>query len=565
MTFNLGDNETCVSETGYDLSGSVNPMGGTFSGPGVTGNIFNAIDAGVGTHTITYTFTDGNGCTSSDTHDMIVFDLPVVTYNQATTEICSDETTLTLGGGAPAGGFYSGPGVSGSVMDVTAAGVGTHTVTYTYTDANGCANSDTETITVHELPIVDLTLDVMEVCVNETITLSGESPSGGTFSGAGVVGNSFVASTAGVGTHTITYTYSDANGCSRTVSDFVIVSDLPSVQLTLIDNDACITDTQLTIGGGSPAGGTYSGVTVSGNQFNPSVAGIGVHEIIYTFVDSEGCENIATEDITVHALPVVDLVLVQAEACIVLPGFTLSGESPSGGTFSGIGVSGNYFDITVAGVGTHPVTYTYIDPLTGCEGIAQQDVIIYGEPVVNLFLQDREACYNEINVALSGATPAGGIFSGPGVTGSTFDATLAGVGTHTITYTFSDANGCEGQASDQIEVFPETNLGLNVPVTECVNNTSVQLVSGTPTGGSYSGPGVIGDIFNPSTAGLGVHTITYTFIDANGCTNDITDDIEVVDPPSVTLNLDQSSDCSDSPGFTLSGGCPLYTSDAADE
>ncbi len=557
VTFNLGDNETCVSETGYDLSGSVNPMGGTFSGPGVTGNIFNAIDAGVGTHTLTYEYTDGNGCTSSATNDMIVYDLPVVTYNQPILEVCADETTLTLGGGAPAGGFYSGPGVTGTVLNVATAGIGNHTITYTYTDTNGCTNTDTKIITVHAIPIVDLTLDIMEVCVNETIALSGESPSGGVFSGTGVVGNTFVANTAGVGTHTVFYTYTDANGCSRTVSDFVIVSGLPSVQLSLTDNHACITDTQLTLGGGSPAGGTYSGITVSGNQFNPSVAGLGNHEITYTFVDGNGCENIATENITVHVLPVVDLILTQSEACVDLPGFTLSGESPAGGTFSGTGVSGNYFDIAVAGVGIHEITYTYTDPLTGCEGVAQQDVVIYSEPVVNLFLQDAEVCYNETNVALTGATPAGGTFSGPGVTSNTFDATVAGIGTHTITYTFSDANGCEGQAVDQIEVLPETILGLNVPMTECVNNTSVQIVSGTPTGGTYSGPGVTGDIFNPSSAGLGVHTITYTFTDANGCTNSITDEVEVVDPPTVSLNLDQSSDCIDSPGFNLSGGIPV--------
>ena len=35
-------------------------------GPGMNGSNFNPSNAGVGTHTITYSYTDGNGCSASD-------------------------------------------------------------------------------------------------------------------------------------------------------------------------------------------------------------------------------------------------------------------------------------------------------------------------------------------------------------------------------------------------------------------------------------------------------------------------------------------------------------------
>jgi len=54
------------------ISGGVTPQGGTFSGSGVNGLIFNPAVAGVGTHKITYTFTDGNGCTNSASQDVVV-------------------------------------------------------------------------------------------------------------------------------------------------------------------------------------------------------------------------------------------------------------------------------------------------------------------------------------------------------------------------------------------------------------------------------------------------------------------------------------------------------------
>ncbi|MFT6500759.1 MAG: hypothetical protein ACJASQ_000869, partial [Crocinitomicaceae bacterium] len=47
---------------------------------------------------------------------------------------------------------------------------------------------------------------------------------------------------------------------------------------------------------------------------------------------------------------------------------------------------------------------------------------------------------------------AGGSYSGTGVTGGSFDPSVAGVGTHTITYDYTDSNGCAGSAVQDINV-----------------------------------------------------------------------------------------------------------------
>jgi hypothetical protein len=44
-------------------------------------------------------------------------------------------------------------------------------------------------------------------------------------------------------------------------------------------------------------------------------------------------------------------------------------------------------------------------------------------------------------------------------------------------------------------------------------------MNATPAGGTYSGTGVVGGAFDPAVAGPGVYTITYTYTNANGCTN----------------------------------------------
>ena len=145
------------------------PAGGVYSGPGVTDNgngtdyDFDPAAAGVGIHTITYTYTDGNGCTAFDTDDVEVFALPVVTFT-APADLCIDAgVQATLGGATPAGGIYSGPGVTDNGngtdydFDPASAGVGSHTITYTFTDGNGCTSSANDDVEVFALPTVTFT------------------------------------------------------------------------------------------------------------------------------------------------------------------------------------------------------------------------------------------------------------------------------------------------------------------------------------------------------------------------------------------------------------------------
>ncbi len=52
-------------------------------------------------------------------------------------------------------------------------------------------------------------------------------------------------------------------------------------------------------------------------------------------------------------------------------------------------------------------------------------------------------------------------------------------------------------------------------------------MSGTPANGTFTGPGVTGSVFDPAIAGVGMHAITYTFTDANNCTGERTDSVNI--------------------------------------
>lgn len=79
--------------------------------------------------------------------DIVINQTPTVTLG-ALSNVCVYNPSFSLSGGSPAGGIYSGPGVTGGMFDPATAGLGTHTITYTYTDPNGCLSSATQTILV---------------------------------------------------------------------------------------------------------------------------------------------------------------------------------------------------------------------------------------------------------------------------------------------------------------------------------------------------------------------------------------------------------------------------------
>ncbi|WP_299313842.1 T9SS type A sorting domain-containing protein [uncultured Aquimarina sp.] len=496
-------------------------------------------------------------------NDIVAFTTPA--------DLCLDAGIQNgLGGGTPTGGTYTGPGITDDgngttySFDPATAGLGTHTITYT--SSGTCNDSDSDTIEVFDVPTVTFTAPA-DLCIDTGVQtgLSGGTATGGVYSGTGVTDNSngmtfsFDPATAGVGVHIITYSFTDANGCSNSASDTIEVFDLPIVTFTA-PADLCIdTGVQTGLSGGTATGGVYSGTGVTDNSngmtfsFNPATAGVGVHTITYNFTDANGCSNSASDTIEVFDLPIVTFT-APADLCIDTGVQTgLSGGTATGGVYSGSGVTDNSngttysFNPATAGVGVHTITYNFTDA-NGCSNSASDTIEVFDLPIVT-FAAPADLCIDTgVQTGLSGGTATGGVYSGLGVTdngnGTTysFNPATAGVGVHTITYNFTNANGCSNSASDTIEVFDLPIVTFTAPADLCID-TGVQtgLSGGTTTGGVYSGSGVTDNgngttySFDPATAGAGIHTITYSLTDANGCSNLALDTIEVFNLPTVTF------------------------------
>lgn len=516
------------------------PTGGTWAGTDITaGGIFTP--NGTGAFTVTYSFTNANGCTNSDSRVITVVN-PVVPNAGADFSVCINAPNVTLTPN-PAGGSWTGPNVTtGGIYDPTT--VGTETLVYTL-GSGACLQRDTLLVTVNPLPVVNAGADITNCISVPSVNLSG-TPAGGTWTGTGITNPSGVFSppTSGAGTFNLTYTYTEpATGCSASDVMVSIVNPLPVVNA---GNDTTLCDQPFPVQfTGTPAGGTWSGTNVtSAGVFTPN--GTGTFTLTYTFTNGNGCTNTDTRVVTVQA-PIQPNAGADFQVCIDGANVTLA-PTPTGGTWTGSGVtSGGIFDPTVAG--TFNLVYSY-----GAGNCLLRDtlaVTVNPLPVVDAgpnFTVCIDAGIQNLN-----GTPAGGTWTGTGISNSSgqFNPATSGAGTFTLTYTYTNpATGCTSSDFLSATVNPLPLVNAGVDTTLCNQPLPVQF-NGTPSGGTWSGVNVTPTgVFTPT--GTGSFTLTYTITSGAGCVNSDSRVVTVVNPVPSNAGPDQSA-CIDAPNVTLNG------------
>lgn len=472
-------------------------------------------------------FTPVTACSAVSTQTVIVDGAYIV--NNDTTICAGSIVTLTAAGGV---NYAWSTGRSGALINVTPTDTSFYTVTGT--SAGGCTSTDTVWVYVNPTPDAELTGLNTQYCSNDLPVTLTTSPAGGTLYGSAITGNTFDPQTAPTGApFPVTYTVTNSFGCADSVVINVEVIAAPTASITSLDASYCIDANAVELVG-SPAGGTFWGPGVSNNTFVPYYAGAGTHDIYYSVSVGGSCQALDTFTVEVFASPTVTLGPIDASYCVNATAVTLVGTS-AGGTFSGPGVSGTTFDPAAVGVGgPYIIWYTYTDG-NGCVNTDAQITEVTELPALSWVGLQNDYCTNGDFVVLQ-ATPAGGTFSGTGVNANAFYPATAGAGVHTLTYTYS-VNGCSNTLSTDVVVNEAPILTLsNLNASYCAND-DLAFIQATPAGGTFSGLGVVGNVFTPATAGAGgPYTVTYTYTDSVGCTNTTSADVTVYPYVNAVIN-----------------------------
>lgn len=524
--------------------------GGTWTGTGITDGALGTFDpsvSGAGVHTITYTIS--GSCGDTDTEDITVTAVDDASFSYPSNQYCTLDTDPTPTVTGVAGGNWSidNAGVidASGVIDLDGSGAGTYIVSYNTTGT--CPSTETFLLDIGVTQ--DATISAAgPFCTNDADLNLSAVDAGGTWSGTGITDvNSglFDPATAGAGTFTITYTISGA--CGDTDTEDITVEGLDDPTFSYSAGSYCTSDTDPipTISG--LTGGNFTidnggSIDASTGEIDLDLSGSGIYAITYN--TSGSCPNSSLVNITI---------IQQQDATISAAGPFCADDAAldltavnGGGSWNGIGITDpavGTFNPAIAGAGTHTITYT----ITGtCGDTDTEDIIVEALDDATFNYAFNNYCLTELDPTPTISGLAGGTFTidnGGVIDANTgvIDLDASGIGTYFVNYT---TNGtCQNTSTFEILIGSGFDATISAAGPFCENESNATLLA-TDGGGVWSGPGITDPnlgTFDPSVAGSGTHTITYTI--AGGCGDTDTEDIEVIAEDDASFDLGGTTFC----------------------
>ncbi len=511
-------------------------------------------------------------CLSQDSLTVSVIPLPTVVTNNDTA-VCDGNCVQLIATGSTSYVWTPSTGLSNdTIANPLACPLVTTTYVVTGTDTTGCASTDTVTITINPLPIVDAGPD-QSICVVGSVVIGGAptGPVGSTYAWtpSATLNDTTLANPTATPLVTTTYTVvvTDTNGCTDFDVITVTINPAPIVDAGP-DTTICLGESVI-IGGSptGPASASYLWVpSASLNDdtlANPLATPLVTTQYIVTVTDSNGCIAMDTMLITVNPLPVITTnndTSVCIGTCVQLNAFGAISYVWTPST----GLSNDTISNPVA---CPLVTTTYIVTGTdanGCFDTASVTISINPLPIVDAGL-DQAICIGD-SIIIGGAPtgPAGSSYVWtPSV--SLDDDTLANptalpLVTTTYIVVVTDSNGCIAADTVTITVnaLPFADAG---PDTTVCDGTSL-IIGGNPTGpfgSSYlwtPSASLDDDTLANPTATPTINPTEYIVIvtDTNGCVSMDSVLISINPLPIITSSNDTSLCIGDCYQLNSTGG-----------
>ncbi len=299
----LGDNEICIGDT-TQLSNAGNVSHLWFPATGVSDPANNApLFYPSSTTTYSLTVTDAAGCIGTDSVVVTVNELPSVDAGQPV-GVCVGAST-PIGGTptGPTGSTYQWTPASGLDNTTAANPVAQPAITSTYTvfitDVNQCSASDSVTVTVNQLPLLEAGTDT-SFCQGGSVQLNATGL--GTFLWSPSTGlNSVdvanpIASPGTTTSYSVTLT--DANNCSSNDALTVTVLGLPNANAGE-DQYLCPGfGVQLNGAGGGSANWSPDATLDNANILNPVASPVVTTTYTLVITDGNGCTG--SDDVLVN-------------------------------------------------------------------------------------------------------------------------------------------------------------------------------------------------------------------------------------------------------------------------
>ncbi|MEX0967291.1 MAG: PKD domain-containing protein [Bacteroidia bacterium] len=488
---------------------------GNWSGAGVADSLFDPSIAGTGKHWLLYTVMI-NGVSVSDSLEATVLPSPVAKFSASPESgpiPLNVQFSDSSAGNIVQWQWDLGDNAFDSVQHPTYnyQSIDTFDIGLIVTDSNGCRDS-----VLLKDSIITIAAGInFTVCLNDGIQVLKGSHNVGNWSGAGVADSLFDPSNAGTGTHWLIYTVM-INGVSVSDSLEATVLPIPDAQFSAFPESGPVplnvqfSDSSLgnIIRWKWDFGDSGRDTLQHPSNFYTTVDTFDVQLVV---IDSVGCsDTLLRKDYiniseALYAGPDFDL-------CSNLNPKLLSGY-PTGGAWTGPGVTDSLFDPALAGTGSHLLIYTVI-----INGVSFSDSLaatVNPVPVAGFTampLNSPLPVTVQFNDTSSGMIAKWqwdfGDFSADSIVSPAHSYSLPD--SFDVSLVVTDSLGCRDTVVKKEYIVVVDSVDAGADITACKNAGTLNLV-GAPAGGTWSGTGVTGSLFDPMVAGIGSHTLTYTF------------------------------------------------------
>lgn len=494
-----------------------------------------------GTYTIHWTFSDGNGNTSTQDQTVIVSDTekPTITAPSEVSVVNdAGQCGATINNiGTPVTADNCGVASVTNDHPSNYYPVGITIVTWKVTDVNGnTTDTATQRVTVidNELP----TITVNNITVNNnagaceaTVVLA--APATADNCGVASVTNDHPSNIFPVGTTTVTWTVTDNNGWTNTATQLVTVKDAEKPTITAPSEVSVVNDpgacgaTILNIG--TPVTADNCGVAGVSNDHPSNYYPVGTTIVRWSVTDVHGnVTDTATQKITVidNELPTITVSnkTVAADAGC---GANVVLQAPQTSDNCGVASVTNDHPSAYFPVGNTTVTWTVTDN-NGWMATATQVITVTDQQAPTVVTKPVTVYLNAAGVAGIGINDVNN--------GSTDNCSIAlmslnktgfncaDLGANTVTLSVTDASGNVSSATAVVTVKDNTLPTLTTqPVTVYLDAsgtatvTALQLIAASADNCGVSSYSVSKTSFNCSN--LGANTVTVTVVDASGNSN----------------------------------------------
>jgi gliding motility-associated-like protein len=514
----------CPGSAPFQLQAT--PTGGTWSGPNTDASgMFDPTTAG--TFVVDYAV---NGCT-----DILTVNVADITGSTTLDPVCQSVWLDTISF-APYGGSWSGAGIVNEFLGIYAPQdmtPGNHQFVYSI---NGCDQ-------IFDVLVKSINIDSYHTaCPTEAPLILDTTPipTGGTWSSPdGAISNisNGTFNPAVIPNDSYTYIlYQAPNGCVDTMFIYVLQTVVEVDELAFCTDDPQVAlNTELT-GDALPDGGVWSGPGVSGNSgtgyfFNPAVAGIGQHSVVYL-------KNDCSDQIVVTVFP-ANIPETPLNFCSSQDPLTLLPSVLPGGTWSGEGITDASIGTFDPGAATPGTFFVYWTSPAGCSDSVS--VTVEEEQVATITGLDEAYCMQDINVNFTGA-PDGGILLGSLSTFS-FNPSLLGEGSYQVIYKYTPTFCPQSSDTVNFVVYPPMTLTLTASDELICDDQSVTLtatVTGGNTANGYTYTWTNGGFaVSTNTSVPGVATTIGVTVNDN-CSPAVSDDIFIDVVPPMLVAIDTS-------------------------